>query len=494
MYDKMDRNAVKAMKKRDISNAQISRELRMDPKTVRHILEQPVDVKPKTRERVSAVDSFTSEITDWLARQIPVQRMLELAQEAPQPFVGSRSEFYRQVAKLREKLELKDREAFVRFEGLPGEYCQIDWGEVRGLQFLHQPAGTRYFFCARLKWSRLSFVVFTKDMKLETLIRCMLGAFEYFGGVPWNCVFDNMRTVTSGRDSEGRPIWNARFLKFMVELESHPLACWPESGNQKGAVENLVGWVKSNFIPERSFINDDDLSSKAKTWVDTANSSVSRATGGIPREAWTQREKAKLSRLRTTADDYGIVYEVQVSPESLVHIDANRYSVPVGHVMRNLLLRLRRYWVDAYWEDKLVARHPRAIGRQYLPIIIPEHFEPVFAKKPRAQVMVYRDFLVKQDPSVASYISELCYRLRGEFGPHILAMYKLLGEFGANQLGIACAIAGEHSSYGAEYLASLLQPPRPVSDAKALAIDVPSQSEIDRHLQSYESFVVRSGG
>jgi transposase len=466
----------------------------MDPKTVRHILEQPVEVKAQTRERASAVDAFVPEITGWLNRQVPVQRMLELAHECAEPFSGSRSEFYRQVARLRTKLELEEREAFVRFEGLPGEYCQVDWGEVRGLQFLNQPAGTRYFFCARLKWSRLSYVVFTKDMKLETLLRCLLGAFEYFGGVPWNCVFDNMKTVTSGRDSEARPIWNNKFLKLMVELNCHPLACWPESGNQKGAVENLVGWVKSNFIPERSFLNDDDLASKARTWVDNGNNSISRAHGSIPREAWTQREKGKLLALITTADDYGIAHEVQVGPESLVHIDANRYSVPVGHVGRNLLLRVRRHSIDAYWEDKLVAHHSRATERQSLPIIIPEHFDRVFEKKPRAQVMVYRDFLVKQDPSVASYISELCFRLRGEFGPHILAMYKLLEEFGSNQLGVACAIAGEHSSYGAEYLVSLLAPPRVINVAKTLEIDAPPQSEIDRQLEIYESFVVGSRG
>lgn len=490
MYDKMDRNAVKAMKKRKISNAQIARELRMDPKTVRHILEQPVEVTPKSRERATAVDSFATDIKGWLERQVPVQRMLELAREAAEPFEGGRSEFYRQVGKLRAKLELEEHEAFVRFEGLPGEYCQVDWGEVRGLEFSNQPAGTRYFFCARLKWSRLSFVVFTRNMKLETLMRCLLQAFEYFGGVPWNCVFDNMKTVTSGRDAEGRPIWNARFLKLMMELDCHPLACWPASGNQKGSVENLVGWVKSNFIPERSFVNDDDLASKARVWVDKGNDSVSRAHGGIPKEAWVQREKAKLIPLLTTADDYGVVYEVQVGPESLVHIDANRYSVPVGYIKRNLLLRLRHNWVDAYWEDKLVARHPRAAQRQQLPIIIPEHFDAVFASKPRAQVMVYRDFLVKQDKSVASYISELCQRLRGEFGPHILVMYKLLGEFGPNQLGVACAIAGEHSAYGAEYLSNLLYPPRPTTTPKALELDVPAQSEIDRGLLVYESFAV----
>jgi hypothetical protein len=73
-------------------------------------------------------------------------------------------------------------------------------------------------------------------------------------------------------------------------------------------------------------------------------------------------------------------------------------------------------------------------------------------------------------------------------------MYKLLEEFGSNQLGVACAIAGEHSSYGAEYLVSLLAPPRVINVAKTLEIDAPPQSEIDRQLEIYESFVVGSRG
>jgi hypothetical protein len=41
----------------------------------------------------------------------------------------------------------------VRFEGLPGEYLQVDWGEVRRFPFLGQPRATRYFLACRLKYS-----------------------------------------------------------------------------------------------------------------------------------------------------------------------------------------------------------------------------------------------------------------------------------------------------------------------------------------------------
>ena len=41
----------------------------------------------------------------------------------------------------------------------------------------------------------------------------------------------------------------------------------------------------------------------------------------------------------------------------------------------------------------LVATHPRQFGRQAR-VVVPEHFEAVFARKPRARIMVYRDWLV----------------------------------------------------------------------------------------------------
>lgn len=494
MYDAMDRSAVKALKRRKFKIDAIAEQLGMNRKTVMTILNEPEVRELQKRERASQVDPFREQIRGWIKKDTPVKRMLELAQEdTEKPYKGGRSEFYAQVAELRREVKRELQEAIVRFEGVPGEYCQIDWGEVRNFPFLQQPAQTRYFFAARLKFSRVSYVEFTTDMKLETLVRCMIRAFEHFGGVPWVCVFDNMKTVTSGRDIHGKPIWNPTFLKVVFELETHPEACWPASGNQKGSVENLVGWVKSNFLPERSFLDDQDLTRQCGTWLDKANSSVSRAHEAIPAEVLERHEKGELTPLKVTAREYGLATEAKVSPESFVHVDSNRYSVPVGHIGRSVLVRIRQDWIDVYWEAQLVAHHTRARQHQVRPIRIPEHYEPVFAKKPRAQVMLYRDHLTEQDPSIFSYICKLCNRFRGTFGPHILKMYELLQAHGADQLGAACAIAGEHDAYGAEYLESLLRQPREVPVQACLPVSAPSQAEVDRHLAFYDGLAHESG-
>ncbi len=75
----------------------------------------------------------------------------------------------------------------LRFEGMPGEFLQIDWGEVREMGFTKAGVEnhTRNFFAARLKYSRYMYVSFHTDMREETLLRCLIGCFTTIGGVPW---------------------------------------------------------------------------------------------------------------------------------------------------------------------------------------------------------------------------------------------------------------------------------------------------------------------
>ena len=86
-----------------------------------------------------------------------------------------------------------------------------------------------------------------------------MDCFCTLGWVPWVLVFDNMKTVTSGRDAQGQPLWTPALLQLAHEFGFHPEACWPGAGNQKGSVESLVKWVKGNFLSGREFWDDADL-------------------------------------------------------------------------------------------------------------------------------------------------------------------------------------------------------------------------------------------
>jgi transposase len=130
-------------------------------------------------------------------------------------------------------------------------------------------------------------------MRYETFIRCILRCLENIGGVPWVLVFDNTKTVAKGRKDDGNPVWNPKFRQFAMvicgdkpawvicgdkpawvicgdkpachEIGFHPDVC--ALPNQKGTVENGVSFVKGNFLPGRTFLDDGELKIQSWTWA-----------------------------------------------------------------------------------------------------------------------------------------------------------------------------------------------------------------------------------
>jgi len=132
----MERSTIHLLAKRGKSRRQIARELGLSRKTVARALREPVDKQPAKRVRRSIVDPHEEQIRQWLRQGLTGVRMLELARADPeQPYRGGRSVFVGRVCRLRRELEQSLADVAVRFEGLPGEYLQVDWGEVRRFPF-----------------------------------------------------------------------------------------------------------------------------------------------------------------------------------------------------------------------------------------------------------------------------------------------------------------------------------------------------------------------
>ena len=89
------------------------------------------------------------------------------------------------------------------------------------------------------------------------------------------------------------------------------------------AVENLVKWVKSNFLPGRRFADDDDLAEHSLAWTHEKAEQISQAHGRRPVDLWAQ-ERAAFVPLTTTAATYGLYRVATVNRESLVRIDGNQ--------------------------------------------------------------------------------------------------------------------------------------------------------------------------
>src|SRR5260221_10532233 len=457
----MERSTIYYLKQKGWTNVQIAEFTGHHRDTIARVLREDVDTQPKTRNRTSAVAVFDAQIAEWLDKNVLVSRMLELARaDVEHPYTGRETAFYDYLRKVRRARKQTPRDLAVRFEGVPGEFLQIDWGEVRNMAFTKPEleGQTRYFFAARLKYSRFMCVSFHTDMREETLLRCLIACFTTIGGVPWVVVTDNMKTAVLGRDEQHQPVWNPAYQKLAVEFKFHPEACAPASGNQKGAVENLVKFVKGNFIAGRSFHDDADLAEQCTAWLQRVNTErLSDATGQPPLTLLVE-EQAKFSVLPLTAQDYGFFDCVVVSREGLVANETNRYSVQSPLIGQAVTARNHYTLIEVFADHELVATHVRS-REQYARIVNPAHFEAAFSTKPRARVMVYRDWLCDLPPVANSYVQELCHKRRADMNPQMIALYELAQEVGNADFVAALELSPEQQIYRAgEVLANVNVP------------------------------------
>jgi transposase len=497
----MERSTIYYLKQKGWNHSQIAKAVGCHRDTVRRILREPVDYQPEPRPRASQIAVFDPAISGWLDQNLSVRRMLELARSHPDhPYQGGDTAFYDYVQPLRQARTLRTAEVSVRFEGLPGELLQIDWGEVRRFPFTKPSLAdqTRYFFAARLKYSRWMFVRFTQTMREESLLRCLIACFVELEGVPWAVTSDNMKTVTLGRDAHHQPIWHPTFQKFAAEFGFHPSLCTPGAGNQKGAVENLVKYVKGNFLAGRSFYDDLDLEQQNRQWLHEVNEvRKSRATEQLPVLRLAE-ERPHFGLLPASAADYGFFDSVLVNQESLVNIETNRYSVPTHLKGHTLTARIHRARIDLYDGLEQVASHPRQTGR-HVRVVVPEHFAAVFAKKPRARVMLYRDWLVGLSPDAATYVSQVCRKHYDQMDAQILHLYALAREVGEAEFVAAVELAAEQQAIGADYLSALVHTPQAQPHPQratplAAWVEAPPQADVERALIDYERYIANPVG
>ena len=489
----MERSAIHLLAKRGKSQRQIAEELGRNRRTIARVLREPVEQRPAKRYRRSKVDPYRAQIVAWLGAGLTAARMLALARDdAARPYRGGDNVFRSMVRRIRAEQQQQHAASDVpiRFEGLPGEYLQVDWGEVRRFPFAQQPPATRYFLACRLKYSRWSWIRFTADMRGETLFRGLVDCFLTLGWVPWVLVFDNMKTVTSGRDADGEAVWTPGLLQLAGECGFHPQARDPGAPNQKGSVEALVKWAKGNFLAGRTFADDADLAAQAADWLAYANTRPSAATGAAPAERLAA-EAAQGGPLPATLRDYGLLAPGQVSPEALVAVNGNRYSVPVAHVGAPVAVRVHHDRIRVWRDMACIADHPRAPDGAGRRVVDPAHFAPLFPHKPRAQAMLYREVLTSLGGRAPAFLAALSRHQRARLREELLALHALYERHGADELLAAMALADDAGAHSADALALLLVAPRHATPPTApLHLPgVPPRAAVDRLLSAYEALV-----
>ncbi len=238
----LDRVRIWTLRQAGHTLEEIAETVGVGKRSVQRILREPPITSPEAAAtpqsrrigRPSQVDALRSQVEQILQAEPLLPTVEVLRRVRGLGYTGGKSAVYELVRSVRPKAQ---RGPEVRFEGVPGEFSQHDFGSV-AVTYADGSDEKVHFFASRLKYSRWTHVVTVPDEKVEPLIRALLKAFESFEGVPLRAVFDNPKTIVTGR-SEGFIDWNQTFAHVPVDYGFGVELCWPRRANQKGSVENL---------------------------------------------------------------------------------------------------------------------------------------------------------------------------------------------------------------------------------------------------------------
>ena len=232
---------------------------------------------------------------------------------------------------------------------------QYDWAE-----FHYEQDGKErkfYGFSAILSYSRMRFVTFVKRCDTATMLRCLIEAFDYFGGLPKAALTDRMKSVFLEEMEGDRPRWNPVFADFMATLGVVPRVCRPRKPQTKGKVERTVEVIKYGFWPGVRFTDLADLNEQAATWCNRLNQKVHRTTRRVPLDLWVEEHLSVLPTDRSF-ERFG-AEERRVSSDGFVSFDGVLYGLPSSPAMAGakVLVSRRGRELRILYQGQVVATH-----------------------------------------------------------------------------------------------------------------------------------------
>lgn len=349
---------IREMYEQGISISEIARRTGRDRKTVRKWIQTQGLPKPKKRKVPSILDPFKDFILEQMRKGVTnAAKMLRLLQA--RGYTGKVRIVRAFMAPYR---PMAQSQVAVRFETEPGKQAQVDWADFGTIEQDGKQVKL-YLFIMVLAYSRMLYLEFVTSTDMGTFLRCHMNAFRFFGGVPREILYDNLKSVVKERDEHGRPVFNARFLDFASQYGFRARACRPYHAWTKGKVERPVRYIRQNFWQGTSFVSLADLNSQAAIWRDTVANVRIHATTGV--QPISRLAEEGLAPLPARPDfDTSVYTGRRVSREATVAFEGNRYSVPWHLAGKDVLVRLLpdRKQIQVLWQDQIVAQHLLATG------------------------------------------------------------------------------------------------------------------------------------
>lgn len=342
--------------------AELAKQYGCDYRTVKKYFEStPEELKAKP-QKPSILDPYKSIVEDKLNIPCSATAIYKFIQK--KGYKGCYSVVKRYCNKY--KVE-QYQKATIRFETNPGLQAQVDWKESKTLTNKNGEIFEINIFLILLGYSRLKYIELTIDRKQSTVFQGLVNAFKFFGGVPKEILFDNMKTVVDHSKSEyNKPIINSTFYEFSKDMGFETILCRAFRPQTKGKVENLAKVMDRLDAYNNEFETLDELDEIVRELNIDLNNEVSQATLEKPIDRF-KKEKEYLNKLPRIDVLEGFITKPitrKVSKESMITFGKSKYSVHPKYIGKQVTLTVKANTLYIYYNKELVKGYN--ISSQYL--------------------------------------------------------------------------------------------------------------------------------
>lgn len=323
------------------SKARIARFLVMDPRTITRYLKMSeeqyewyLEHSPKRKKVLDPYEAFVLEnltefpdtsaaqIHDWLKEHFD-----ELPEVTPRT-VYNFVMFVRQKHNIPYIFPARD---FFPVEDLPyGKQGQVDFG-VYNIRMSNGNRKKIYFFAMVLARSRMKFTLFTdKPFTGETVVTAHEKTFEFFGGIPTMIVYDLDRTIVVD-ENLGEIILTTAFKQYAKTRNFELYFCRKADPQSKGKVENVIQYIKKNFLYNRVYHDIETLNDQGLSWLDrTANHLPHNYIKKSPKEAFLTEKEYLKPYIPLTLKNNPEMKQYTVRKNNVIAYKSNFYTLPQG--------------------------------------------------------------------------------------------------------------------------------------------------------------------
>jgi len=304
----------------------------------------------------SKLDPFKEWVCEQLRAEprIPAQRLRELAVELG--YAGGKTIFDDYVREVRPRFV--PRRTFQRTVYRPGELVQCDlWEPREPIVVGHGQTRRGWVVTAEACWSRAlaGTVIFSKEA--PDILWGVARNLQRLGALPQKLVWDREAAIAGG----GRA--TDAFAAFCGQLGLGWVILDAGDAQAKGALERSHRFMRTNFLPGRSFANPADFQLQLDGWCDRVNWRVHRTIRAVPIVRLAQ-EHLRMRSLPALMPDCDRRFVTRVAAQPYARVDRNDYSIDPAFVGRRVEVRVAQEHITAAVLDtgELACRHRRSFA------------------------------------------------------------------------------------------------------------------------------------